>query len=135
MNRQRGMSSLALVLLLLLLGSLMLNGLSQQLSSHLWRVNREVHGLRNIAEIHSAMAWAQHQVWSSQPLLQCRQPAGVSWRSCLRIFSDKSALLIVANEEDALWHLGAVSGSNIRLLPHGWSDFCPLKEVALCQLP
>ncbi|HCC1151917.1 TPA: DUF2509 family protein, partial [Salmonella enterica subsp. enterica serovar Choleraesuis] len=19
--------------------------------------------------------------------------------------------------------------------PHGWSDFCPLKEVALCRIP
>ncbi|HED3852595.1 TPA: DUF2509 family protein, partial [Enterobacter soli] len=23
----------------------------------------------------------------------------------------------------------------IRFSPHGWSDFCPLKENALCQLP
>ena len=135
MNRQRGMSSLALVLLLLLLGSLMLNGLNQQLSSHLWRVNRENQAVRTGAEIHSAMAWARHQTWPSQPLLQCRQPAGVSWRSCLRIFTDGSALLIVANTRTALWHAGAVSNGNIRFQPHGWSDFCPLNKEVLCLLP
>ncbi len=135
MNRQRGMSSLALVLLLLLLGSLLLNGLNQQLSSHLWRVNRESQGLRASAEIHSAMAWARHQTWSSQPLVQCRQPVGVGWRSCLRIFADGSALLIVANASTALWHSGAVSDGNVRFLPHGWSDFCPLNKEVLCQLP
>lgn len=135
MNRQSGMSSLALVLLLLLLGSLMLNGLNQQLSSHLWRANRESRGLRNIAEIHSAMMWARYQRWPSEPLVQCRQPAGAGWRSCLRIFGDGTALLIVANDAGALWQLAAVRNNTVRFLPHGWSDFCPLKEVALCQLP
>ncbi|WLI76221.1 DUF2509 family protein [Kosakonia sp. H02] len=135
MNRQRGMSSLALVLLLLLLGSLLLNGLNQQLTSHIWRVNHEGQGIRNAAQVHSAMEWARRQVWLPLPAQQCLQPAGQGVRSCLRIFADSSALLIVANTETMLWRLGRVDNATVRFLPHGWSDFCPLSEEALCQLP
>ncbi|WP_342323748.1 DUF2509 family protein [Kosakonia sp. BYX6] len=135
MNRQRGMSSLALVLLLLLLGSLMLNGLNQQLTSHIWRVNHENQGIRYAAEIHAAMEWARRQPWLPQPVQQCLQPAGQNARSCLRIFADGSALLIVANAEATLWRLARVENNKVRFLPHGWSDFCPLQEAALCQLP
>lgn len=135
MNRQRGVSSLALVLLLLLLGSLMLNGLNRQLTSHVWRVNRERQGIRSAAEISSAMELARHRQWPSEPALQCLQPAAEGVRSCLRIFADGSALLIAASAETALWRLGRIEGEEVRFSPHGWSDFCPLKESELCQLP
>ncbi len=34
-----------------------------------------------------------------------------------------------------LWRLGNVIQGSIVFSPHGWSDFCPLKEVALCRIP
>lgn len=135
MNRQRGVSSLALVLLLLLLGSLMLNGLNQQLTSHIWRVNRERQGIRSIADVSSAMELARHRRWPSEPEMQCLQPTAEGVRSCLRIFADGSALLIAASAESTLWRLGRVEGEQVRFSQHGWSDFCPLTESALCQLP
>lgn len=138
MNRQRGISSLALVLLLLLLGSLLLEGLNQQLAMHLWRVNKESQAVRQLANAHSAMAWGYHQPWAAQPAqpaLQCLQHARQQWRACLRIFSDGSALLIAASQEAVLWRLGRVANRKVIFSVHGWSDFCPLKEVALCQLP
>lgn len=135
MNRQRGVSSLALVLLLLLLGSLMLNGLNQQLTSHIWRVNRERQGIRSISDVSSAMELARHRRWPSEPAMQCLQPTAEGVRSCLHIFADGSALLIAASAESTLWRLGRVEGDQVRFSPHGWSDFCPLTESALCQLP
>ncbi|XTZ39195.1 DUF2509 family protein [Salmonella enterica] len=136
MNRQRGMSSLALVLLLLLVGSLMLNGLNQQLTSHIRRVNQESKGLRRYADLHSAMEWARSQAWLSQPAIQCLRHAEQDWRACVRIFADGSVLLIAANDEAQLWRLGQVDGDKVRFSSHGWSDFCPfIKEPALCQLP
>ncbi|WP_039057261.1 DUF2509 family protein [Enterobacter sp. Bisph1] len=135
MNRQRGMSSLALVLLLLLLGNLMLHGLNLQLSSHLWRVNSENQGIRNAALLHSAMERARQQTWPATPALRCQQHDEVNVRSCLRIFDDNSALLIVASADASLWQRGQVEGDSVRFLPHGWSDFCPMKEDALCLPP
>ncbi|AMO47363.1 Protein of unknown function [Kosakonia oryzendophytica] len=135
MNRQRGMSSLALVLLLLLLGSLMLNGLNQQLTSHIWQVNHESKMLRRLAQSHSAMEWARVQPWTTTPALQCFGQVERQWRACLRIFADETALLIAAYDEVQLWRRGQVSQQRVIFSPHGWSDFCPLKESAQCQLP
>ena len=78
MNREKGVSSLALVLMLLVLGSLLLQGMSQQ---------------------------------------------------------DRSFASRVSMESQSLWRTGEVIDGNIVFSPRGWSDFCPLKERALCQLP
>ncbi|MDA6840156.1 DUF2509 family protein, partial [Escherichia coli] len=34
-----------------------------------------------------------------------------------------------------LWRQGAIIDDSIEYSVHGWSDFCPLKEQALCQIP
>ncbi|SUG04040.1 Protein of uncharacterised function (DUF2509) [Salmonella enterica subsp. enterica serovar Pullorum] len=43
----------------------------------------------------------------------------------------------MAAQDDSmtLWRLGNVIQGSIVFSPHGWSDFCPLKEVALCRIP
>ncbi|XPE45467.1 DUF2509 family protein [Shigella flexneri] len=44
--------------------------------------------------------------------------------------------LIAGNENDSsLWRGGDIAEGQIRFFSHGWSDFCSLKESALCQLP
>ena len=45
------------------------------------------------------------------------------------------ALLIAASGRVLLWHSGRVEQGSVRFSPHGWSDFCPLKEPSLCQIP
>lgn len=59
MNRQRGVSSLAMVLMLLLLGSLMLQGLNQAQRQQLAMVNDEARALRKMASVHSALQWGK----------------------------------------------------------------------------
>ncbi|MGP3590761.1 DUF2509 family protein [Vagococcus sp. WN89Y] len=135
MSRQQGISSLAMVLLLLVLGSLLLSGLNQQLNSHIWRVNQESQAIQRMAEIHSAMAWGLHRSWLPSPDRQCAQHEVQKWRVCLRIFANGSVVLIVGINKAQLWRLGRTAGEKIRFSPHGWSDFCPLKEPALCQFP
>lgn len=134
MNRQRGMSSLALVLLIMLLGSLMLGGLNQRQHTHHLRVASESRGLRAMAEVQSAMEWGRVQAWQYQPAVQCRQESDHGWRVCLRIL-DNQTLLIAASGSETLWRLGAIENEGVVFSRHGWSDFCPLSEVALCQLP
>ncbi|XWJ93394.1 DUF2509 family protein [Phytobacter ursingii] len=135
MNRQRGISSLALVLLILILGSLMLNGLSQQLNTHIRRVSTESEHLRQYAQVQSAMMWAQRLTWLRKPALQCLQHPGEPWQACLRVLSDQTVLLTVRSGKQRLWRGGRMERNNVVFSAHGWSDFCPHKETELCQIP
>ncbi|AKL10598.1 hypothetical protein PUATCC27989T_05559 [Phytobacter ursingii] len=135
MNRQRGISSLALVLLILILGSLMLNGLSQQLNTHIRRVSTESEHLRQYAQVQSAMMWAQRLTWLREPALQCLRHPSEPWQACLRVLSDQTVLLTVGSGKQRLWRGGRIARNNVVFSAHGWSDFCPHKETELCQIP
>ncbi|HAV1763994.1 TPA: DUF2509 family protein [Enterobacter hormaechei subsp. steigerwaltii] len=132
MNRQRGMSSLALVLLLLVLGTLILTGLNQQLQTFSTLVSGESLSVRQQAAVQSALEWGRVQEWALQPEVQCKQTQRLL--VCIRLFGAR-VLLIAGNDNLLLWRGGDISEGQIRFSAHGWSDFCPLKESTLCQLP
>ncbi|EOZ0910755.1 DUF2509 family protein [Klebsiella quasipneumoniae] len=111
MIRQRGMSSLLMVLLLLTLGSLLLEGLNLQQRALLAQTASETQAIRDTAVAHSALQWGKQQAWSAQAPLACREQAQQGWQS------------------------GEVRGGQVHFSAHGWSDFCPLREVSLCQMP
>ena len=133
MNRQRGMSSLAMVLLLLVLGTLILTGLNQQLTTFSALVGGEKSSIQQQATVQSALEWGRVQSWSSEPQVQCKMTP--AWRVCLRQLNGARVLLIAGDSDLLLWRSGEIVDGNVRFSPHGWSDFCPLKESALCQLP
>lgn len=133
MNRQRGMSSLAMVLLLLVLGTLILTGLNQQLTTFSALVGGEKSSIQQQATVQSAHEWGRVQSWSSETQVQCKETP--AWRVCLRQLSGARVLLIAGDSGLLLWRSGEIVDGNVRFSPHGWSDFCPLKESALCQLP
>ena len=135
MNRERGVSSLAMVLLLLLLGGLLLQGLSQQEASFASRVAIESQALQRQAVVQSAMEWGRMQSWLSQSVVQCRRDLTADAAVCLRLHGDNNVLLIAHYEGISLWRQGEVIDGNIVFSAHGWSDFCPLREAALCLLP
>lgn len=135
MNRQRGVSSLLMVLLLLALGSLTLQGLSRQHQAQLSLVGLEVKALRDGANADSLLEWGRMQSWDGLAPEQCRQAAALPGRLCLRLFSDDAALLIAGSGEQLRWWSGNVENGRAHFDAHGWSDFCPLREEAQCQLP
>lgn len=126
---------MALVLLLLVLGSLLLGGLNQQYQALSGRVASEGRRIRDAAEAHSALEWGRSQSWSPGVTAQCRQPAGIAGSVCLRIFTDGALLLIASGGATRRWLSGEVKKGAVIFWPHGWSDFCPLTEEALCQPP
>lgn len=126
------MSSLALVLLLLILGSLMLAGLNQQLDSLAHIVSTERQATEHQAIAQSALEWGRTLDWQTQADYACLQHPQQPWRVCLRL-TDAHALLIASSDSITLWRQGEVTAEGIRFSPHGWSDFCPMKERALCQ--
>ncbi|NTX70130.1 DUF2509 family protein [Lelliottia amnigena] len=133
MNRQRGMSSLALVLLLLIIGSLILTGLNQQLDSFTRIVSSERQLIQHQANAQSALEWGKSQLWPVSPNLQCKNAR--QGRACVRWLGNDRVLLIAGSGSVMLWRGGEIQNGRVVFSPHGWSDFCPLKEDALCRLP
>nr|WP_194309683.1 MULTISPECIES: DUF2509 family protein [Escherichia] len=121
--------------MLLVLGSLLLQGMSQQDRSFASRVTMESQSLRRQAIVQSALEWGKMHSWQTQPAVQCSQYAATGARVCLRLLADNQTLLIAGYEGVSLWRTGEVIDGNIVFSPCGWSDFCPQKEGALCQLP
>ncbi|MDY1037296.1 DUF2509 family protein [Lelliottia sp. CFBP8978] len=133
MKRQKGMSSLALVLLLLVIGGLILTGLNQQLDSFTRIVSRERQSVQQRATVQSALEWGKRQLWSVVTNIQCKKVS--QGRVCLRLLAEDRVLLIAGNGDMLLWRRGEIQEGRIVFSPHGWSDFCPLKQGDLCQLP
>jgi hypothetical protein len=133
MKRQKGMSSLALVLLLLVIGGLILTGLNQQLDSFTRIVSRERQSVQQRATVQSALEWGKRQLWSVVTNIQCKKVS--QGRVCLRLLAEDRVLLIAGNGDMLLWRWGEIQEGRIVFSPHGWSDFCPLKQGDLCQLP
>ncbi|MFR3707005.1 MAG: DUF2509 family protein [Enterobacter hormaechei] len=52
---------------------------------------------------------------------------------CVRLF--EACFACCGNDDLLLWRGGDIAEGQIRFSAHGWSDFCPLKESTLCQLP
>lgn len=113
MNREKGVSSLALVLMLLILGSLLLQGMSQQDRSFASRVSMESQSLRRQAIVQSALEWGKMHSWQTQPAVQCLLYAATGARVCLRLLADNEALLIAGYEGVSLWRTGEVIDGNI----------------------
>nr|WP_250900615.1 DUF2509 family protein [Enterobacter cloacae] len=122
-----------MVLLLLVLGTLILTGLNQQLITFTMLVGDESRAIQQQAATQSALEWGRVQRWSLQPDVQCKQRQ--TQRVCVRVLNESQVLLIAGDGELLLWRGGEIVNGHIRFLPHGWSDFCPLKERALCRLP
>ena len=135
MKRQRGFASLLMVLLLLALGSLLLQGLNQQQRALLAQTASETRAIRDSAGAHSALQWGKMQPWLAHEALACRQSGAEGWRACLRIFHDGMVLLIAASGSIQVWQSGRVERGRVRFSPRGWSDFCPLKDESQCRMP
>lgn len=135
MNRQRGMSSLLLVLLVLALGSLILQGMSAQQQSQLSQMTLEKTALQESAEADTLLEWGRFYRWPQGPQVQCQQPAGSTGRVCLRLFADDTVLLMATRGQQNRWQTGTLSEGKYLFDPNGWSDFCPRKEATQCQTP
>ncbi|KFC06165.1 hypothetical protein GTGU_02686 [Trabulsiella guamensis ATCC 49490] len=135
MNRENGISSLALVLLTLILGTLLLKGLSRQHQTMLSQVTLEQAALRDSARAQSALQWGRMQTWEAALKTQCQPAPAFAATVCLRFEDDNTGLLIARSGDFSYWQSVVLDKGVLRFSVHGWSDFCPRKESALCQIP
>lgn len=134
MLQQRGASVLAMVVMILLAGSLLLQGSQRQLSAGIAGLGAAQRFVRQFADASSALHWGAQQRWRMQARWHCQVAAGWPWRACLRLTGDGEALLRGDSGPGtlALWHWVTSQSGSIRLQPQGWIDYCPLQREADC---
>ncbi|MCS5932639.1 DUF2509 family protein [Klebsiella pneumoniae subsp. pneumoniae] len=124
-----------MVLLLLTLGSLLLEGLNLQQRALLAQTASETQAIRDTAIAHSALQWGKQQVWSAQVALACRSRRR---RAGAPVCVSSATVHWCSAAPAARCRSGSparVRGGQVRFSAHGWSDFCPLREASLCQMP
>lgn len=98
-------------------------------------MSAETRAIRDTAAAQSALQWGKGVNWPLQSAVACQQENSQRWRACLRLFNDGRALLIAGSGTIQLWQSASIEQGVLRYLARGWSDFCPLKESALCLMP
>jgi hypothetical protein len=133
--KQRGNSTLGMVLMMLLMGGLTLHATRTQLSQGMVLVADEQLHSQDFWQAQAALTWGRVQNWPQATGWQCQQWTAEQWQSCLLRMEDDNALLSGHGEGRALWLYRWVSISNTQPQPqeHGWIDYCPLSQPALCQ--
>lgn len=129
------MSALFLVLLILALGSLLIQGLNLQHQNLLSQTRLETTAIRASANAESLLQWGKSVSWQVSDQPQCRESRDYPGRVCLRHWPDGTALMIAVSGEQTRWQSGRKSASGVTFDSNGWSDFCPRKDTEQCLLP
>ncbi|MEB5837812.1 YgdB family protein [Pantoea dispersa] len=135
--RQRGNSTLGMVVMLLLMGGLTLHAARMQLAQGMALVADEQQHQQDFWQAQAALTWGQQQNWPQAAGWQCQTALTDAWQSCLLRQEENHGLLSARGTGRALVLYQWVSLRNGQLQPqpHGWIDYCPLAKAEQCQLP
>ncbi|WP_409160654.1 YgdB family protein [Pectobacterium sp. B2J-2] len=144
---QAGSGTLAMVLLIAVIGLLLMSGLQRQLDTAIQVGNDERHYLRAFNQALSSLNWGKGLRWNAlTESWQCQQLSSEQLVVCLRAASDRSLGLL--RGEGALpasarpltlyqrVSLSSLPSGLIAIQPlgNGWLDFCPDKDVTRCDV-
>lgn len=135
--QQQAGGALLVVMLLLALSSALLNVTRQQLDAGLNRVVDERQFMQQTALAMSALSWGASISWPPGAGWQCQHVPAGGWRSCLGRAEEERELLRgdsgVGSVALYQWVSVRDPEGRVRVLPHGWLDYCPLSEEARCD--
>ena len=139
-NREIGTSSMLMVLMLALSGTMMLVGLSAHLTTQYQWGAREARSIVRFAGAQSAISWGMWQRWWPQKQWQCQTETLSAQRACLMQTQDGEALLagFLADGNPSAWLIhwrwGRLRNGKFIASAHGWLDYCPLRDKTHCNL-
>jgi len=133
-STQRGSGALVMVMMILLMGTLMLNATRRQLDDSMSLVGDERHYLQQFTGAMSALAWGERLHWVAAEEWHCQQQVEHHWRAC---FQPVDQLLRGDSGPDTLalyrW-VGQQANGTLQAQPHGWLDYCPLTGEGACDV-
>ncbi|MFJ5330681.1 YgdB family protein [Pectobacterium versatile] len=147
-GHQEGSGTLAMVLLIAIIGLLLMSGLQRQLDTAIQVGSDERHYLRAFNQALSSLNWGRGQRWATlTESWQCQQLSAEQLVVCLRAASDGEQGLLrgegtlpASARPLTLYQRVSFSGLSsgqiaIQPLGNGWLDFCPDKDVTRCDAP
>ncbi|WP_267370060.1 MULTISPECIES: DUF2509 family protein [unclassified Pantoea] len=132
--KQRGSSALGMVLMIMVMGSVALHA-SRRVSEQGMRVLAdEQQFIQDFWRAQSALQWGLTLSWSAHAESGCQQEVRQGWVSCLQRSEKDEGLLKgeASGSGMAVWQWVRLRDNQIRALPHGWIDYCPLTPPAAC---
>ncbi|MEQ9745622.1 YgdB family protein [Pectobacterium actinidiae] len=145
-GHQEGSGTLAMVMLIAIIGLLLMSGLQRQLDTAIQVGNDERHYLRAFNQALSSLNWGRGQHWNTlTENWQCQQLSAEPLVVCLRAASDGEQGLLrgegmfpASTRPLRLYQrvsFSLLSSGQIAIQPlgNGWLDFCPDKDVARCD--
>ncbi|WP_173635342.1 DUF2509 family protein [Paramixta manurensis] len=139
MRRQQGGVVPGMIMLILLLGTALLNASRQQLNASLALVADERQAIIGFRQAQSALTWGLTLRWAALPGWQCQYQAQYNWRACLLRPQANRGLLRAEQPTQgeatlALFHwVIPTAQGGIQAAKGGWVDFCPLSEEERCE--
>lgn len=147
MPRQQGGSTLAAVMLMLVMGLMLLTAQQRQLDSALLLVADRQRYLKAHNQAASALSWGLAQPWPPGSLQatrwHCLQQSSDGLQACARLSSRSGAVMVRGLGEIAgaepLWlyqvatEAPGAGSSKLTAQKGGWLDFCPEKRVTDCD--
>ena len=135
--KQRGNSTLGMVVMLLLMGGLTLHAARTQLAQGMALVADEQQHQQDFWQAQAALTWGRQQNWPQAAGWQCQTALTDAWQSCLLRQEENHGLLLARGTGRALvlYQWGSLHNGQLQPQPHGWIDYCPLAKAEQCQLP
>ncbi|BAN99421.1 hypothetical protein E05_46550 [Plautia stali symbiont] len=120
--KQRGNSTLGMVVMLLLMGGLTLHAARTQLA-------------QGMAQ--AALTWGRQQNWPQVAGWQCQTGLADAWQSCMLRQEENYGLLSArgTGRSLVLYQWVSLRNGQLQPQPHGWIDYCLLAKAEQCQLP
>ncbi|QDY42883.1 DUF2509 family protein [Candidatus Pantoea soli] len=131
---QQGNSALGMVLMVLLVGSVTLNATRTQLGQGMPLLADVRQQQQDYWQAQAALQWGLQQNWSPGEGWRCQTEMQQQWQSCLLRQEEDHGLLSARHAGRALWlfHWISLRNAGVQAQAHGWIDYCPLPEEALC---
>ena len=132
--KQQGSSTLGMVLMLLVIGSLTLHASRKMLEQGMGLLADEQHFIQDFWRAQSALQWGLSRSWPMGETAGCQLEPQQGWRSCLQRGEDGEGLLKgeASGSGIAVWQWVTPQGSRIQAVPHGWIDYCPRARASDC---
>ncbi|WP_312056034.1 DUF2509 family protein [Pantoea brenneri] len=132
--KQQGSSTLGMVLMLLVIGSLTLHASRKMLEQGMLLLADEQQFIQDFWRAQSALQWGLALSWPAGETVRCQHDERQGWHSCLQRGEDGEGLLKgeASDSGTAVWQWVTIQQSRIRPLPHGWLDYCPHARVDDC---